>query len=221
MVHISDMTLMLRRRYLSRAATNGRHPRFGHWDEPYKLSKPGGLLDTKVYRSDTFRHVDSSLHHLENYFCRESCGSLFGERAMLKIAINKPSLSCAALAAVLAAAPLSLHWSPSKTLSLSLDRANARIGRPLSPGSIAGVNRRVYRRTARRAYYGYGGTAAIGAAGAYYGLARSNYGGGLYNYSPVATVTSHETTEGTDHMALDHGQYEYCVSRTFGAGPCQ
>ena len=103
---------------------------------------------------------------------------------MSNIAMNKPSLCCAALAAVLAAAPISLHWTPTNTLSLSLDRANARIGRPLSPGSIAGVNRRVYRRTARRGYYGYGGAAAIGAAGAYYGLARSNYGGGLDNYSP-------------------------------------
>jgi hypothetical protein len=32
-----------------------------------------------------------------------------------------------------------------KTLSLSVDRADARIGRPLTPGSVAGVNRRVRR----------------------------------------------------------------------------
>ena len=61
-------------------------------------------------------------------------------------------------AAVLCAAPLSLHWSPAKTLSLSVDTASARIGRPLTPMSVAGVNRRVN----RRAYYG---AAAAGAAG--------------------------------------------------------
>ncbi len=133
---------------------------------------------------------------------------------MSNIAMNRPSLCCATLAAVLAAAPISLHWSPTKPMLLSLDRANARIGQPLSPGSIAGVNRRVYRRTARRAYYGYGGAAAIGAAAAY-----SEGYGNLYNYSPVTTATSHETTGGT-YPALDYGQYEYCLSRTFNAGPC-
>lgn len=65
-------------------------------------------------------------------------------------------------AALFAMAPISLHWSPAKTLSLSLDRAEARVGRPLTPGSVAGVNRRVH----RRAYYGAAAGAA--AAGAYY-----------------------------------------------------
>jgi hypothetical protein len=64
-------------------------------------------------------------------------------------------------AALLAAAPVSLHWSPAKTLSLSLDQANARVGRPLTPGSVAGVNRRVHRRA-------YGAAAGAAAAGAYY-----------------------------------------------------
>lgn len=85
-------------------------------------------------------------------------------------------------AAALAALPISPSWSP--TPSLSLDKANARIGHPLSPGSVAGVNRRVNRREARRDYYGYGaagvaaGAAGIAAAGAGY------YGGGLYDYAP-------------------------------------
>ena len=62
-------------------------------------------------------------------------------------------------AALLCATPLSLHWSQGKNLSLSLDSADARVGRPLTPMSVAGVNRRVH----RRAYYG------AAAAGAYYG----------------------------------------------------
>jgi hypothetical protein len=67
-----------------------------------------------------------------------------------------------AAATLFCAAPLSLDWSPTKSPSLSVDTADARIGRPLTPGSVAGVNRRVHRRAYRRgAYYG---AAAVGAA---------------------------------------------------------
>ena len=75
-------------------------------------------------------------------------------------------LGVVATAAVLCAAPLSLHWSPAKTLSLSVDTASARIGRPLTPMSVAGVNRRVH----RRAYYGAAGAGAAGYG--YYNSAR-------------------------------------------------
>ena len=50
-------------------------------------------------------------------------------------------------AALLTAAPFSLQWAQ-KTVTLSLDSADARVGRPLTPGSVAGVNRRVHRRAA-------------------------------------------------------------------------
>jgi len=40
-------------------------------------------------------------------------------------------------AALLAAAPFSLQWS--QTVTLTLDSADARIGRPLTPMSVAGV----------------------------------------------------------------------------------
>jgi hypothetical protein len=55
-------------------------------------------------------------------------------------------------AALLTATPLSLQWSQ-KTVVLSLDSADARVGRPLTATSVAGVNRRVHRRAYRRAYY--------------------------------------------------------------------
>src|SRR5271170_2575808 len=60
--------------------------------------------------------------------------------------------------ALLCAAPVSLHWSPAQELRVSLDTAQARLGRPLTPMSVAGVNCRMH----RRAYYGayganYGG----------------------------------------------------------------
>jgi hypothetical protein len=55
--------------------------------------------------------------------------------------------------ALLAAAPFSLQWSPEKNVVLSLDRADARVGRPATATSVAGVNRRVHRRAYRRAVY--------------------------------------------------------------------
>ena len=78
-------------------------------------------------------------------------------------------LGAALGAAVLCAAPVSLHWSPVGPISVSVDKAEARLGRPLTPGSVAGVHRRVH----RRAYYG----AAVGAAaaGAYYHGRRCGY----------------------------------------------
>ena len=72
-------------------------------------------------------------------------------------------------AAVLCAAPISLHQSQDKGLSLSVDKAQARIGRPLTPGSIAGVHRRYERRAG---YYGSG----------YYG---HGYGRGYYGHGGV------------------------------------
>ena len=57
---------------------------------------------------------------------------------------------------MLCAAPISLHQSQDKGLTLSLDKARAVIGRPLTPGSIAGVHRRYERRAYRGGYYGGG-----------------------------------------------------------------
>ena len=56
-------------------------------------------------------------------------------------------------AALLAAVPVSLQWSHEKNVAVSLDRADARVGRPLTATSVAGVNRRAARRAYRRAYY--------------------------------------------------------------------
>lgn len=52
-------------------------------------------------------------------------------------------------AALLCAVPVSLHQSRDSGLSVSLDRAEARVGNPGSAVSVAGVNRR-HRRSARR-----------------------------------------------------------------------
>jgi hypothetical protein len=84
-------------------------------------------------------------------------------------------------ALALCAAPASVHLLPAGSASVSIDKAQARIGRPLTPMSVAGVNRRVH----RRAYYGAAaaGAAAVGAAAAgayYYGQPRCGY----YPYPP-------------------------------------
>ena len=81
-------------------------------------------------------------------------------------------------AALLTAAPFSLQWSQ-KTVTLSLDSADARIGRPLTPLSVAGVHRRAYRRAA------YGTAAAVGAygVGSYYAASRNpGYSYSSYSY---------------------------------------
>ena len=72
--------------------------------------------------------------------------NLFGGKIMKKLSI----LGVILCASVVCAAPVSIHWSPANALSLSVDNADARVGRPLTPMSVAGVNRRVH----RRAYYG-------------------------------------------------------------------
>ena len=56
-------------------------------------------------------------------------------------------------AALLIATPFSLQWSHKNAL-LSLDSAEARIGRPLAATRMAGVSRRVHRRAYRCAILG-------------------------------------------------------------------
>ena len=82
-------------------------------------------------------------------------------------------------AAVLCAAPISLHLSQNKGLSLSVDKARAVIGRPLTPGSVAGVHRRHHRREYRREYYYQGAYYPYRYHGHYY---RYRYHHNYYNY---------------------------------------
>src|SRR5262249_45657062 len=101
-----------------------------------------------------------------------------GEKSMKRlhlknVAIATSTFACAAL--------LTFGWSEQRGISLSLESAQARVGRPLTPVSVAGVARRQYRRGA----YGYGagvvgaglGAAAIGTATAV-GAATSPWGWG-------------------------------------------
>ena len=67
----------------------------------------------------------------------------------------KKSYAVAAIVtgALLSAAPLSFDWSHQKGVSVSVDRADARVGRPLTPVSVAGVHRRAHRRAYRHGVY--------------------------------------------------------------------
>jgi hypothetical protein len=118
------------------------------------------------------------------------------EKTMKKLGLSAVSVSAAL---VCAAVPLSFHWSPGKTPSVSVDLADARVGRPLTATSVAGVSRRVQRRAYRRAATGATvGAAAVGAAAgpAYVGgpapayapapavAAAAPYGGPGYGYGP-------------------------------------
>jgi len=69
--------------------------------------------------------------------------------------VRKAALAASALAC---ASFFSLSWSQQEGVSLSVESAQARVGRPLTPVSAAGVARRQNRRAA----YGYG-AAAVGA----------------------------------------------------------
>jgi hypothetical protein len=77
-----------------------------------------------------------------------------------KIAIATTTFTCATL--------FSIGWSEQRGASLSIESAQARVGRPLTPVSVAGVARRNY----RRSVYGYGaGVAGAGVAAAAIGTA--------------------------------------------------
>jgi hypothetical protein len=116
---------------------------------------------------------------------------------------------------LLCAVPVSLQLSQQGELSFSLDQASARVGRPLTPGSVAGVHRRVERRAVRRGYYGAPAGYTVAAAGvatgaaatsaAYYG-ANGTLAGGEYRvwngsnavaYYPTHDIYAHNYHSGS------------------------
>jgi hypothetical protein len=93
-----------------------------------------------------------------------------------KAVIAASAFGCAAL--------FSFGWSEQGGVSLSIENAQARFGRPLTPVSVAGVARRQH----RRSVYGYGvgaGAVAVGTAAAV-AAANSPYYGGTGYYDDGA-----------------------------------
>jgi hypothetical protein len=98
-----------------------------------------------------------------------------------KAAIAISVFACATL--------LSVNWTEQNGVSLSVESAQARVGRPLTPVSVAGVARRQGRRAAVGAAAvgaGVAGAAVVGAgiaSAGYYGAPAPYYGsGGPYAY---------------------------------------
>lgn len=104
----------------------------------------------------------------------------------------------------------SLDWSEQNGVSLSIESAQARVGRPLTPVSVAGVARR----QTRRAAYGAAvvGAGAVAAAGYYGATAPYSYGSGPYAYyggQDYATRNGFVCQPGTQ-VRLDDGRMHNC-----------
>jgi len=95
------------------------------------------------------------------------------QMSLTTVAIAASTFACAAL--------LSFGWSEQRGLSLSVEKAEARVGRPLTPVSVAGVARRQNRRAAYGAGVVGAGAAAVGTAGAI-AATSPNWGWGGYPY---------------------------------------
>ncbi|MGY2846584.1 hypothetical protein ACVIWU_003543 [Bradyrhizobium sp. USDA 4509] len=89
------------------------------------------------------------------------------QRIVRNTAIALSTIACATL--------LSITWSEQGGVSASVESAQARVGRPLTPMSVAGVARR----HTRRAVYGYG-----------YGHRHYGYGAGIAATAAVATAAA-------------------------------
>ena len=100
--------------------------------------------------------------------------------------MKRVSKSAIAIATLACSAIFSFGWSEQSGISLSVESAQARVGRPLTPVSVAGVARR----QTRRAYgYGVGGAVAAGAVAAGAVAASSYYGQpGYYSGGPYAST---------------------------------
>jgi hypothetical protein len=115
-------------------------------------------------------------------------------------------------AAFLTAAPFTLQWSQG-SVSLSVDTADARVGRPATRLSVAGVQRRTYRRAARSPIYG--GTAGAVGFGSYYG----GYGYPGYSYSaPVAPYYGGGYGYGPYYGGFGYSTAPYNPGPSFGFG---
>ena len=73
-------------------------------------------------------------------------------------------------------------WSPGAASFVT--QAEARIGRPLTPFSVAGVARRTTRRAVYASYgYGYGGYSSYSSGSPYYGYSSYSSGNPYYGYN--------------------------------------
>jgi hypothetical protein len=110
------------------------------------------------------------------------------QMSLTTVAIAASTFACAAL--------LSFGWSEQRGLSLSVEKAEARVGRPLTPVSVAGVARRQNRRAAYGAGVVGAGAAAVGTAAAV-AATSPNWGWGGYYGNPNGTPGGPTSLSGT------------------------
>jgi hypothetical protein len=124
--------------------------------------------------------------------------------------LRKSALTASAFAFT---ALLSFGWSEQGGISLSIESAQARVGRPLTPVSVAGVARRHYRRAA------IGTAAAVGATGAYYAgagyYAGSPYNSGTFRGARAAYYGAYPSAA----LPAEGGQSHYAVRAYYAGGP--
>src|SRR3974390_1777866 len=144
---------------------------------------------------------------------------------MFKIAAAGATALCAG---ILCTTPYSVSVTPQGSVSLSLDRAAARLGHPLTPMSVAGVHRRAMRRTygvgANLGYHPVARAAAYGAVAAgagYYGARYGGWGGWGYpsygyGYGTGYSYPSYRYGYGTGYSYPSYG-YGYGTGYSYPA----
>jgi hypothetical protein len=130
---------------------------------------------------------------------------------MKQVSLGKAAIAVSVFAC---ATMLTFDWTEQKGLSLSVESAQARVGRPLTPVSVAGVARRQGRRAAiGAAAVGAGVVGAGVAAAGYYGATAPYYGGGgpyaYYGGQDYATRNGFVCQPGT-MVRLDDGRMYPC-----------
>lgn len=129
-----------------------------------------------------------------------------------KVTLAVSAFACSAL--------FSFGWSEQNGISLSVGSAQARVGRPLTPVSVAGVARRQY----RRSVYGTGvvgagvvGAAAIGTAAAVAATAPYYGGAGYYAGGPYYQGARYYT--GGPYAAYGYPAQDYATRNGFVCQP--
>jgi hypothetical protein len=127
------------------------------------------------------------------------------ERNLRKVTLAASAFAFAAL--------FSIGWSHQSGLSLSIEKAEARVGRPLTPMSAAGVARRHYRRAA------IGTAAVVGATAPNYTGAGYYAGGPNYGGTIRAANAAYYGGYPTGALAVAGGQPHYAVRAYYEGGP--
>ena len=121
-----------------------------------------------------------------------------------KAAIAVSAFACAAI--------FSFDWSKQEGILMSVESAQARVGRPLTPLSVAGVARR----QTRRGVYGAGiaGAAVVGTAA---GAAAPYYGSGYYPGGPYYQGSRYYS--GGPYAAYGYPAQDYATRNGFVCQP--